>query len=140
MITIDDFAKIEIRVGTILEAEEVEGSEKLIRLMVDLGEGPPAGGPRQILAGVKQWYKDPLRTSVKNMVPRARGTLPSAKAERKAKSLKSLVGKQVVVIANLEPRVMMGHQSQGMLLAADCDNKPVFLKPSSKVPPGTKIR
>ncbi|MBI2020843.1 methionine--tRNA ligase subunit beta [Candidatus Daviesbacteria bacterium] len=111
MITIDDFAKLELRVGTVLEAEGVEGSEKLIKLKVDLGEDPPAGGPRQILAGVKQWYKP-----------------------------KDFIGKQVIVVANLEPRVMMGIESQGMMLAADSKDGPVFLKPSKKVPAGTKIR
>lgn len=106
MISFDDFSKLELRVGTVLEAEEVEGSEKLIKLKVDLGEGTP----RQILAGVKQWYS------------------PS-----------DFVGKQVVVVANLEPRKMMGLESQGMMLAAD-SIKPIPLKPSSKVAPGTKIR
>ena len=52
MISFDDFAKVELKVGTVLEAEEVEGSERLIKLMVELGEEKP----RQILAGVKQWY------------------------------------------------------------------------------------
>lgn len=52
MINIDDFIKVELRVGTVLEAEEVEGSEKLLKLKVDLGEDEP----RQILSGIKQWY------------------------------------------------------------------------------------
>lgn len=107
MISFEDFAKIELRIGTVLEAEAVEGSEKLIKLKVDLGEEEP----RQILAGVKQWYKP-----------------------------EDFVGKQVIVVANLEPRTMMGLESQGMLLAADSDKGPVFLKPSKKVPAGTKVR
>ncbi len=107
MINFDDFVKVELRVGTVLEAGEMEGSEKLIKLKIDLGEDEP----RQILAGVKQWYKP-----------------------------KDFVGKQVVVVANLEPRVMMGLESQGMMLAADSEDGPVFLTVSSKVPPGTKIR
>jgi methionine--tRNA ligase beta chain len=105
MITIDDLAKVEIRVGTVLEAEPVEGSEKLIRCVVDFGEYQ-----RQILSGVRKWYKP-----------------------------ESLVGKQFVYVVNLEPRMMMGLESQGMLLAAD-GKKPMPLKPSGKVPPGTKIR
>ena len=109
MIPFDDFAKVELRVGTILEASPIEESEKLIKLKVDLGDPAPAG-PRQILAGIKKWYK----------------------AEQ-------LVGKQVIIVANLEPRMMMGLESQGMLLAADFD-KPIILKPSAKVPNGTKIR
>ena len=107
MISFDDFAKLELKVGTVLSAEEVEGSEKLIKLMVDLGEEEP----RQILAGVKQWY-----------------------------SPKDFVGKQVMVVANLEPRMMMGLKSQGMMLAADSKEGPVFLTVPKTVPPGTKIR
>lgn len=107
MIKFDDFSKIELKIGTVLEAEEVEESEKLIRLTVDLREGTP----RQILAGVKEWY-----------------------------SAEDLVGKQVVVVVNLEPKMMMGLESQGMLLAADDKDGPVFLTPSKKVPPGTKVR
>lgn len=107
MITIDDFAKVELKVGTVLEAEDLEESEKLIKLKVDLGEEEP----RQILAGVKQWYKP-----------------------------KDFVGKQVVVVVNLEPRKMMGLESAGMMLAADSEDGPVFLKPAKKVLPGTKIR
>lgn len=106
MISFDDFSKLELRVGTVIEAEEVEGSEKLIKLMVDLGEEQP----RQILAGIIKWYK------------------PA-----------SLVGKQFVFVANLEPRMMMGLQSNGMLLATDTE-KPIPIKPSSKVPAGSKLR
>lgn len=113
MISFDDFSKLELRVGTVLEAEDVEDSEKLIKLKVDLGEEKP----RQVLAGVKQWYKP-----------------------------KDFVGKQVVVVANLEPRKMMGLESAGMMLAADPSTSsgqvegPVFLTVPKKVPPGTKVR
>ncbi len=105
MITIEDFAKLELRVGTVLEAEEVEGSDKLIKQIVDFGDEK-----RQILSGIKQWYK------------------PA-----------QLVGKQFVYITNLESRMMMGLESQGMLLAAD-GKKPSPLKPSTKVPAGSRIR
>lgn len=107
MISIDDFLKIELKIGTILEVENLEESEKLIKLKVDTGEELP----RQILTGIKNWYKS-----------------------------KDLIGKQVVVVANLEPRQMMGFESQGMLLAASCEEKPILLKPASKVPNGSKIR
>ena len=106
MITFEEFSKLELKVGTVLEAEDLEGSEKLLKLIVDIGEGKP----RQIIAGIKKWYK-----------------------------ADSLIGKQVIVVANLAPKVFMGHQSQGMMLAAD-GNKPILLKPSQKAPPGTKIR
>lgn len=108
MITIDDFSKVELKVGTVLSAEEVEGSEKLLKLEVDLGEEKH----RQILAGVKQYYKP-----------------------------EDLVGKQVIVVANLEPRMMMGLESQGMILAAsDEKNGPIFLTVPKEVTLGTKIR
>lgn len=106
MITIDDFLKVELRVGTVLEAEEVLGSEKLIKQIVDFGEL----GTRQVLSGIKKWYK------------------PS-----------QLVGKQFVYVVNLEPRMMMGFESQGMILATDTE-KPYPLKPVSKVSPGAKLR
>ncbi len=107
MISFKDFTKVELRVGIVIEAEDVEGSEKLIKLKVDLGEEEP----RQILAGVKQWYKP-----------------------------KDFMGKQVIVVVNLETKVMMGLESQGMMLAADSKDGPVFLKPAKKVTAGTKIR
>ncbi len=106
MINFKDFSKLELVVGTVLEAEEVEGSEKLIKQIVDFGEL----GKRQILSGIKKWYKP-----------------------------ESLVGKQFVYVFNLEPRMMMGVASEGMLLATDTV-KPYPIKPISKVPPGTKIR
>lgn len=107
MINYEEFSKVELKVGTILEAEEVEGSEQLIKVRVDLGEE----NPRQILAGVKQWYK-----------------------------AEDFTGKQVIVVANLEPKKMMGLESQGMMLAADTEDGPVFLTVPKKVPAGTKIR
>lgn len=106
MISIDEFLKVELKVGTVLEVEEVEGSEKLIKMKVDFGEDQP----RQILAGIKKWYKP-----------------------------EKLVGKQFIFASNLEPRMMMGMESQGMLLCCG-DEKPIPLKPSSKVPNGSKIR
>lgn len=107
MISFDDFIKVELKVGTILEAQEVEESEKLIKCIVDLGEEKP----RQILAGVKEWYK-----------------------------AEDLIGKQVVVAANLESKMMMDLESQGMLLAADAKDGPVFLTVPKEVSPGTSIR
>ena len=105
MITIDDFKKIELRVAKIISAERVEGSEKLLKLQVDLGDEK-----RQIVAGIGLAY-DP----------------------------DTLAGKQIVVVANLEPRALMGIESQGMLLAAG-GNVPVLLAPDKEVPPGASIR
>lgn len=90
-IVIDDFSKIDLRVGIILEGAHVEGAKKLIRLMVDLGEEKP----RQIFAGIKSHYSDP----------------------------EALVGKQVIVVANLKPRQMKFGLSEGMVLAASSTDK-----------------
>lgn len=104
-INIDDFSKVELKVGVVLEAESIEESEKLIKLKVDLGEEKP----RQVLAGLKLYYKPEY-----------------------------FIGKQFIFVANLEPRLMMGLESQGMILCTDSE-KPIPLKPSSKVVPGSKI-
>ncbi len=107
VVAFDDFSKLDLRVGTILDCVEKEGSDKLLRLTVDFGEE----GKRNILSGIKQWYK-----------------------------LEALKGKQFVFILNLEPRKIMGELSQGMLLAADGKNgKPQPLKPKPKTPNGSRV-
>ncbi len=105
-ITIDDFSRSDIKVGTVLLAEAVEGSEKLIKLEIDLGEDKP----RHVLTGMKSYFEPDY-----------------------------FVGKQITVIANLEPRKMMGLESQGMVLAADGD-KPILLVPLENVANGAKIK
>lgn len=117
MISFSDFEKVELKVGTILEAEEIEGSEKLLKFQVDLGEEKP----RQILSGIKKWYKQ---------------SLPSPNGKGKPASL---IGKQVLIVTNLEPRMMMGLESQGMILAVG-EDKPILLKPFKKVISGSKVR
>ena len=103
--TIDEFQKADLRVGKVISAERVEGSEKLLKLQVDIGE------PRQILAGIAKVYPP-----------------------------EELVGKEVIIIANLEPRMMMGMESQGMVLAAHGENgEPILLMPEREVPSGSKI-
>jgi methionine--tRNA ligase beta chain len=84
-ITIEDFSKIDLRVAVIREASQVEGTKKMIRLMVDLGEGRL----RQIFAGIRSAYPEP----------------------------EELVGKKVIVVANLKPRQMKFGLSEGMVLA-----------------------
>ena len=103
MINFEEFQKIDLRIATVLKAEKVEGSGKLLKLEVDLGEEK-----RQIMAGIAQYY-----------------------------SLDDLIGKQIVVVANLEPRKLMGLESQGMLLAAG--EEPVLLMPDKEINPGSKI-
>ena len=107
--TLDEFKQSDLRVGKVISAEPVEGSEKLLKLAVDLGESEP----RQIVSGIAKAYAP-----------------------------EDFVGKQVVIIANLDPRMMMGLESRGMLLAASgADGKPVVLTLDGRdaVAPGTQI-
>jgi methionine--tRNA ligase beta chain len=106
IINFEDFQKIDLRIGKILKAERIEGSEKLLKLIVDLGNEK-----RQLVAGIAKYYK-----------------------------LEDLIGKEIVVVANLESKKIRGIESQGMLLAADVNGEPVILVPEKEVPSGTKIR
>lgn len=106
MINYDDFAKVELRVAKVESAERVAGSDKLLKLTVELGEEK-----RQVLAGIGKKY-----------------------------SPEDLVGKAIVMVANLEPRQLMGLESQGMILAAESESGPVFLMPAEPVAPGAKIK
>lgn len=107
-ISYDDFAKLDIRIGTILSAERVEGSSKLLRLMIDTG----GEQERQLVAGIGEVIED----------------------------LDSLIGKQIPILVNLEPKKLMGVESQGMIMAADDEGKPVLLHPESDVPNGSTVR
>ena len=106
MITFDDFKKLDIRVGKIVAAEKVAGTDKLLKLEIDLGVEK-----RQLVAGIAESY------------------LPG-----------QLIGREVPVLVNLEPRSIRGIESQGMILAAGVDGKPVLLHPDNEVPPGSIIR
>jgi methionyl-tRNA synthetase len=108
LISIDQFAATELKVGTVTAAEPVPKSSKLLKLAVDLGE---EGGPRTLVAGIAAAYKP-----------------------------EDLVGKQVVVVANLQPAKLMGVESQGMVLAASVDGSPVVLHPAAPVPNGTRVK
>ena len=105
-ISFKEFQKMKLKVATIKQAEEIENSKNLIKLIVDLGTEE-----RQILAGIKQHYK-----------------------------AEDLIGRQIVVIVNLEPATIMGEKSDGMLMAADIDGEPILLQPEREVPPGTTIK
>jgi methionyl-tRNA synthetase len=108
MISYDDFAKLEITIGTILAAEVVEGADKLLKLTVDVGEE----APRQIVSGIREFFQDPAE----------------------------LVGRQCPFLTNLEPRVIRGLESQGMILAAATEDQFALLVPHAALPPGTKVR
>lgn len=109
----EDFAKLDMRIGTIISAEEVANSEKLMRMMVDIGEKDEAGAPthRQILAGIKKWY-----------------------------GAEALVGRQIVIAANLAYRKLAGIESQGMLVAGHTeDGGAVILSPEKPVFNGSHL-
>ena len=118
MISFDEFKKLDLRIGKIVAAERMEGSDKLLRLEVDLGsetqpasEGDEVRLRRQLVAGVAEHYA------------------PDA-----------LIGREIVVVANLEPKTLKGIESQGMLLAADDAGAPVLLSPERDVPPGSIVK
>ena len=113
MITIEDFKKIDIRIGKIVSAEKLEDSNKLLKLQVDFGadEGKPGQIVQmQILAGIAKFYE------------------PEA-----------LIGKLCPFVFNLEAKKMGELESQGMILCAD-GSGPVLLNPDKDVMPGSVIK
>ena len=107
-VSYDDFAKLDLRVATVLECTAHPNADKLLVMQIDLG-----GERRQICAGIRQQVADP----------------------------QSLVGKQIVVVANLAARQMRGQISQGMLLAASdpATGRIVIVVPSQPVAAGSKV-
>lgn len=108
-IGIEDFLKVELRVGEILTAERIPKADKLLKFTMDLGEA----SPRQILAGIAQYY-DPEK----------------------------LIGRKVIVVANLAPRKLRGLESQGMILAASIgeEGRPILAGFLEEVPNGAKLK
>lgn len=104
-ITIDDFVKIKMRVGKVLEAEKVEKSDKLLKLKVSLGDEE-----RTIVSGIAQYY-DP----------------------------QELIGKNVIILANLKPRKIFGIESHGMLLAAKDGERLTILTTDKDVEAGSPV-
>jgi methionyl-tRNA synthetase len=108
LISIDDFAKIDLRVGEVKSAEPVKGADKLLHLEVDIGE--PA--PRSIVAGIALAYRP-----------------------------EQLIGRKVVIVANLQPRKLRGLVSQGMIVAASLgDGQPVLAGFHEDVPVGARLK
>src|SRR5262249_2162982 len=106
-ITIDDFLKVDLRVATVLAAERVPKSNRLLKLQVDTG-----ADQRTIVAGIAEAYE------------------PEA-----------LIGKSIVVVANLKPAKLMGVESNGMVLAASVDGgKPVLVGFTDPPAPGARVR
>lgn len=106
-ITIDDFAKIELRVGVVKVAERVPKADKLLRLEIDIGTEV-----RQVLAGIAEAYAP-----------------------------ETLVGRKVVIVANLAPRKLRGYESNGMIVAASLEGgKPVLASFLEDVPIGARLK
>lgn len=103
----DDFAKLDLRVGTVLEAGPHPNADKLLVLKVDLGKEQ-----RTLVAGIRAYYAP-----------------------------ETLVGRQVIVVANLAPRAMRGVESQGMALAASTEDRSavILLTPEKPLPAGSKV-
>ena len=107
-IKIEDFGKVDLRVGLVLSAVKVKGADKLLHLSVDIGEEKP----RSIVAGIALAYEP-----------------------------EPLVGRKVVIVANLEPRKLRGLESQGMIVAASLENtKPVLAAFLEDVPVGARLK
>jgi len=106
MISFDQFQALEFKLASVLEAEKVEGADKLLKLKVDLGDGDI----RQMVAGVAKSYE-----------------------------AGELVGKTILVLANLEPATIRGVESQAMLLAASTSDGLSVLVPDRDLPAGTKV-
>jgi methionyl-tRNA synthetase len=109
LITIDDFLKVELRVGEVKIAERVPNADKLLRIEVDIGEDKP----RQLLAGLAEYYEP-----------------------------EKLIGRKVVVVANLKPRKMRGLESQGMICAASLgdDDTPAIATFIEDVKVGARLK
>ncbi len=101
MINIDDFKKVEIKIGEIISVEPIDGSDKLLKLKVNFGTEE-----RQVLSGIKAYFPDPQQ----------------------------LVGKRCPFVTNLEPRMMMGLESQAMILAAGGTDTPFALFETNGTP------
>jgi len=107
-ITYDDFAKLDLRVATVVECKAHANADKLLVLLIELADGER----RQICAGLRQHYQP-----------------------------EQLLGKQLVVVANLAPREMRGEISNGMLLAATdaISGKVILVSPSEMAGAGSKV-
>ena len=113
MISYEEFKKVEIRAGKILLAEKVPNTDKLLRLSVDFAEKDENWNtkPRQVISGISAFFPEP----------------------------QVLVGKTCMFVTNLEPRVICGLESNGMLFAVSTPEGGFsLLEPNDLIPPGTK--
>ncbi len=107
MISVEDFAKIDLRVGTVVTAEPIPGATRIMKLEIDIGD-------RKVTttAGIAQHYKP-----------------------------EEMVGRRVVVVANLQPAIIRGIESQAMILAASMEgHKTVLVTVAEEIPDGAKVK
>ena len=105
-ITIDDFCKVELRVGKVLECEKVENADKLLKMSIQIGEEV-----RTIVSGIAMYYEP-----------------------------KEMVGKSVVVVANLKPAKLRGIVSEGMILCASVGEELAIVSPEKLIASGAEVR
>jgi tRNA-binding EMAP/Myf-like protein len=122
MITYEDFKKVEIKAGKILSAEKIPNTDKLLKILVDFGEMAETAdavgnksilkpAPQQIVSGISAYFPDPA----------------------------TLVGKTCMFVTNLEPRIIKGFKSNGMLFAvSDGAGNFSLLEPNNSIAPGTQ--
>jgi len=148
MIDIEDFGKVEIRIGTILEATKVPDADRLLQLIFDFGPMPAV-----VASEVKQSSSEeeiassqaPRNDNIERL-PELLEKYPDRDVRQIMSAIapfvpdpSTLVGKQIAVCTNLEPRKFRGYISQGMIMATDNEEGVVFLVPEKKVQPGAKI-
>jgi len=105
LVSFKEFQRLDLRIGTIIKVEAIEGARKLLKLTVDMGE------ERTVVAGLAEHYSE-----------------------------QDLTGKQVLLVANLEPATLMGVESHGMILAATDDAGLHLLVPENPTAPGSKVK
>ena len=104
-VSYEEFSKLDIRVGRIVEARKVEGSRKLVELKIDLG-----GTVKRAVAGIASFY-----------------------------DVEKLPGAQVAVVTNLQPRTLMGLESEVMILAAFANDRLSVLRPDAEIENGARV-
>jgi len=130
MPTIEDFIKFEFKIAKIVDAQDHPNADRLLVLKVDVGETEPQ--PENI---VPEGNPEPVNAVP---VPKLKQLVAGIK---KAYSKEDLVGKYIVVVNNLEPAVLRGVESQGMLLAATgADGMPILISPEKPVEPGARVK
>lgn len=112
-ISYDEFKKVEVKVGKILSAEKIPDTDKLLKLSVDFGIAGEGRDVRQIISGIASYFPDPA----------------------------VLTGRKSMFVTNLEPRVIKGYESNGMLFALSTeDGKFSLLEPDDDIPEGTTAK